>query len=322
MLPIVRLILAIAALAIASPSFAQMAPKYPTKSVRVIVPYPPGGPTDVIGRLVAQQLTTQLGQSFYVENVSGASGVIGTVAAAKAAPDGSTILFTTNDFGVYPATTKDLAYDPVKSFAPVTVVATTPQIVVVHPSIPAKNLKELQALFKSDPQKYNYAAMGLGFGQLTGVRLFQIAFGLNATRVPFSGAAPMMNSTIAGHTPIAMIGMPPAAPLVKDGRLRAIAVTRRSPVLPDVSSFAEQGFPDQDADLIIGMVVPAGTPRAIVDILRNSTAKALSQPEVKSRLDALGFTAVVNTPEEYGARIKKDTEIWPKVAHEAGLDPQ
>ncbi|MPZ56578.1 MAG: tripartite tricarboxylate transporter substrate binding protein [Rhizobiales bacterium] len=326
MAAIVRLVVVASALVFAVPALAQTGQsattvKYPTKSVRVIVPYPAGGPTDLIARLVANHLSTSLGQQFYVENVSGASGVVGTAAAAKAPGDGHTILVTTNDLSVAPATTKDLPYDPMKSFAPVSIIASTPQVVVVHPSVPVKDIKELVALIKTDPAKHNYASMGLGFGQLSSVRLFQLGLGLNIVRVPFSGAAPMMTSAIAGHTPIAIIGLPPAAPHVKAGKLRALAVSsqKRSPAFPDVPTLAESGIPNQESELIIGAVVSTGTPKAVIDLLQREIAKAMASPEVKQRLDAIGFTAVASTPEAFAALLKSDAETWPKVMRDANI---
>jgi tripartite-type tricarboxylate transporter receptor subunit TctC len=285
------------------------------------VPYPAGGPTDVIARLISDHWSKALGQQFYVENVSGASGVLGATTAAKAPGDGHTILFATNDLAVAPATTRNLAYDPVKNFAPISIVSASPQVIIVHPSVPAKNLKELIALIKSDPTKYNYASMGLGFGQLSSVRMFKLGMGLDVARVPFSGAAPMMTSVLAGHTPVAIIGLPPAAPHIKAGKLRALAVSspKRSPIFPDVDTFAEAGIPNQESELLIGAVTTAGTPKAVVDLLQREVAKAVVSPAVKQRLDALGFTAVASTPEAYAAKIKKDIEIWPQVIKDADI---
>jgi tripartite-type tricarboxylate transporter receptor subunit TctC len=319
---IVRLAAVALAVAVAGTAHAQTgqapAGKYPTKQVRVIVPYPAGGPTDVIGRVVAQHLSESLGQQFYVDNVAGAGGVIGFTTAARAPADGYTILITTNDVSVAPATTRNLQYN-VKSFAPISIIASTPQVVVVHPSIPAKDLKELVALIKSDPTRYNYASMSVGFGQLSSIRLFQLGLGLNIPRVPFSGAAPMMTSILGNQTPIAVIGLPPTAPHIKEGKMRALGVSRRSEAFPDVPSFAEQGYPNQDADLVIGAVAPAGTPKAIVDLIQQEIANAVVKPDVKLRLDALGFTGVASTPEEFSALMKKDAETWPQVIKDADV---
>jgi tripartite-type tricarboxylate transporter receptor subunit TctC len=315
-----------AALMLAAASHAQNAPggaaaSYPTRQVRVIVPYPAGGPTDVMARLVAQHLTESLGQNFFVENLTGASGVVGTGTAANSPGDGHTILFVTNDFAVAPTVSSKVPYDAVKSFAPVTIAAASPQVVVVHPTFPAKNMQELIALAKASPGKYNYASLGIGFGQLSSERLFRLGLGLDVVRVPFPGAAPIITSTLAGHTPIAFLGLPPAAPHIKEGTLRALAVTsaKRSPVFPNVPTMAESGVPDQESELIIGVLVPAATPKPIVDQLQRQVARIVALPDVKERLDALGFAPVASTPEAYATQIKADIETWSKVVREANI---
>jgi tripartite-type tricarboxylate transporter receptor subunit TctC len=315
-----------AALMLAAASHAQNAPggaaaSYPSRQVRVIVPYPAGGPTDVMARLVAQHLTESLGQNFFVENLTGASGVVGTGTAANSPGDGHTILFVTNDFAVAPTVSSKVPYDAVKSFAPVTIAAASPQVVVVHPSFPAKNMQELIALAKASPGKYNYASLGIGFGQLSSERLFRLGLGLDVVRVPFPGAAPIITSTLAGHTPMAFLGLPPAAPHIKEGTLRALAVTsaKRSPVFPNVPTMAESGVPDQESELIIGVLVPAATPKPIVDQLQRQIARIVALPDVKERLDALGFAPVASTPEAYATQIKADIETWSKVVREANI---
>jgi tripartite-type tricarboxylate transporter receptor subunit TctC len=309
-----------AALMLAAASHAQNAPggaaaSYPTRQVRVIVPYPAGGPTDVMARLVAQHLTESLGQNFFVENLTGASGVVGTGTAANSPGDGHTILFVTNDFAVAPTVSSKVPYDAIKSFAPVTIAAASPQVVVVHPSFPAKNMQELIALAKASPGKYNYASLGIGFGQLSSERLFRLGLGLDVVRVPFPGAAPIITSTLAGHTPIAFLGLPPAAPHIKEGTLHALAVTsaKRSPVFPNVPTMAESGVPDQESELIIA------TPKPIVDQLQRQIARIVALPDVKERLDALGFAPVASTPEAYATQIKADIETWSKVVREANI---
>jgi tripartite-type tricarboxylate transporter receptor subunit TctC len=315
-----------AALMLAAASHAQnapggTAPSYPTRQVRVIVPYPAGGPTDVMARLVAQHLSESLGQNFFVENLTGASGVVGTGTAANSPSDGHTILFVTNDFAVAPTVSSKVPYDALKSFAPVSIAAASPQVVVVHPSFPAKNMQELIAVAKASPGKYNYAALGIGFGQLSSERLFRLGLGLDVVRVPFPGAAPIITSTLAGHTPIAFLGLPPAAPHIKEGTLRALAVTsaKRSPVFPNVPTMDESGVRDQQSELIIGVLVPAATPKPIVDLLQRQIARIVALPDVKERLDALGFAPVASTAEAYATQIKADIETWSKVVREANI---
>jgi tripartite-type tricarboxylate transporter receptor subunit TctC len=322
LMPAALTLAATLATTLAAPSHAQTAPAgYPARQVRVIVPYPAGGPTDVMARLVAQHLSEKLGQNFFVENLTGASGVVGTGTAANSPGDGHTILFTTNDFAVAPTVSSKVPYDPIKSFAPVTIAAASPQVVVVHPSFPAKTMQELIALAKAEPGKYNYASLGIGFGQLSSERLFRLGLGLDIVRVPFPGAAPIITSTLAGHTPIAVLGLPPAAPHIKEGKLRALAVTspKRSPAFPEIPTMAESGVRDQESELIIGVVAPAATPKPIVDLLQRQIARIVALPEVKERLDALGFAPVANTPEAYAAQIKGDIETWSKVVRDANI---
>ena len=295
---------------------------YPTRQVRIIVPYPPGGPTDLIARLVAQKLGERLGQSFFVENVSGASGAVGAGQVAHSAPDGYTLLVTTNDFAVSSVTNTNLPYDPIKDFSPVTIISTSPQVVAVNPAVPAKNIKELADLIKANPEKYNYAAMGIGFGQLTAERLFNLSLKLNGlARVPFNGAAPAINATLAGDTQVLFIGLPPVAPYLTADKLRAIAVTsaERSPVFPDVPTLRESGVPDQEADLINGMLAPAGTPREIIDLLQKQVAEIVHLPDVKATFDKLTFSGSGSTPEQFASQIKEDITVWGKVMKDAHI---
>jgi tripartite-type tricarboxylate transporter receptor subunit TctC len=321
MAPTIRLIAALAALLIAGASHAQPAVSYPTKQVRMIVPYPPGGPTDVIARLLAQKLTEEMGQQFYVENLSGASGAIGAGTAANAPGDGYTLLVVTNDFAVAPSTTAKLPYDPVKNFTPVSIISSSPQVVIVNPTFAAKSMSELVAMAKADPGKYSYASISIGFGQLTSERLFKLGLKIDLTRVPFPGAAPIINSTVGGHTPIAFIGLPPAAPLIKEGKLRALVVTsnKRAPQFPDVPTTTQDGIPNQESELLIGMVATAGTPKPVVDLLQRQIARIVALPDVKARFDTLGFTPVASTPEAYAAQIRSDIETWSKVVKDLGM---
>jgi tripartite-type tricarboxylate transporter receptor subunit TctC len=305
----------------AGASHAQTAPpNYPSRQVRVIVAYPPGGPTDVIARLIAQKMQEHLGGSFYVENLPGAGGAIGAGIAANAAPDGHTLFITTNDFAVG-ATTSKLSYDPVKNFAPISIVSSSPQVVIANPTLPVKDLRELVALAKAEPGKYSYASMSIGFGLLTTERLFRLGLKADMIRVPFQGAAPLITSTLGGHTPVAFIALPPAAPLIKEGKLRALAITgaKRSPDFPDIPTTTEAGFPGQESELLIGFVAPAGTPKPIIDRLHSEVVRIVALPDVKQKLDTLGFTPVASTPEAYAAQIRSDLETWGKVVQDLGM---
>jgi tripartite-type tricarboxylate transporter receptor subunit TctC len=317
----IRIVATLLALFATGASHAQTAPpSYPSRQVRVIVAYPPGGPTDVIARLVAQKLSENLGQTFYVENLPGAGGAIGAGIAANAAPDGHTLFITTNDFAVG-ATTSKLNYDPVKDFAPISIVASSPQVVIVNPSFPAKSLQDVVALAKKEPGKHSYASMSIGFGQLTTERLFKLGLKADMVRVPFQGAAPLINSTLGNHTPIAFIALPPAAPLIKEGKLRALAVTsaKRSPDFPDVPTTTESGFPGQESELLNGFVAPAGTPKPIIDRLQSEVARIVALPDVKQKLGTLGFAPVGSTSEAYAAQIRSDLTTWSKVVQDLGM---
>lgn len=294
---------------------------YPNRSVRIIVPYPPGGPTDVIARLAAQKLSEALGQQFYVENVSGASGARGAAMAAAAPGDGYTLMCVTNDLAITPVISKNVQYDAVKSFAPVSIVSASPSVILVHPSVPAKSLQEFIALARAEPSKYGFAGMSLGQNLLTSERLFRLGLKLDITRVPFPGAAPILTSTVAGHTLVAYIGLPSATPFIKEGKLRALAVTslKRSPIVPEVPTLEESGVNDQETELTIGVVAPAATPRAIVDLLSKELARIVALPDVKDKLTAFGFSPVGSTPEEFATLIRDDIDRWEKTVREAGI---
>jgi tripartite-type tricarboxylate transporter receptor subunit TctC len=315
----VRILGAIVALLLGvATSFAQ---GYPNKPVRVVVGFAAGGPSDVIGRIVAQKLSESLGQQFYVENIGGAGGNTAAGQVARAAPDGYTIHIISTGFMVNPSLYAKVPYDPIKDFAPVTLVAYSPNVVAVNPSVPAKTIPELVQLIRDNPGKYSFAGPGVGSTPHLSGELFRLSFNLDLVHVPFTGAGPAIQSTIGGHTPIAFTALPPALAAAQDGKLRVlgVAATARAAALPDVPTFAEQGIKDQDADTLTGLVVPAGTPKEIVTLLQKEIAKAVAQGDVKEKLAALGFVPVANAPEEFGARIKSEIEKWGKVVRDAKL---
>jgi len=321
-MPVVRaIVVAIAcvfATLSAAPSFAQ---GYPNKSVRVIVGFAAGGPTDVIARIVSQKLSESLHQQFFVENIGGAGGNTASAMAAKATPDGYTIMVISTGFVVNPSLYAKVPYDPIKDFSPVTLVAASPNVLVVNPSVPAKTIPELVQLIRDNPGKYSFAGPGVGSTPHLSGELFKLTYNLDLVHVPFTGAGPAIGSTIGGHTPIAFTALPPAIAAVRDGQLRAlgVAATERVSALPDVPTFAEQGLKDQEADTLTGVVVPAGTPREIVELLYREIRKAVTDPDVKAKLDTLGFKPIANTPEEFGARIRQEIEKWGKVVRDAKL---
>jgi tripartite-type tricarboxylate transporter receptor subunit TctC len=297
------------------------AQNYPTRPVRLVVGFPAGGPTDAIARIVAQKLSDKLGQQFFVENIGGAGGNTAAGQVARAAPDGYTIMAISTGFVVNPSLYAKVPYDPIKDFAPVTLVAVSPNVVVVNPTVPAKSLPELVQLIRDNPGKYSFAGPGVGSTPHLGGELFRLAFDLDLVHVPFTGAGPAIQATVGGHTPIAFTALPPALSAVQSGQLRAlgVAANERAAGMPDVPTFAEQGVNDQEADTLTGIVAPAGTPREVIDLLYRETANAVRQPEVSERLKVLGFKAVVDTPDEFGARIKLEIEKWGKVVRNAKL---
>jgi tripartite-type tricarboxylate transporter receptor subunit TctC len=314
-----RLLAALVALMLsAATAFAQA---YPTKPVRVVVGFAAGGPTDVIARIVAQKLSDSLHQQFYVENMPGAGGNIASGQVARAPADGYTIMVISTGFVVNPSLYARVPYDPIKDFSPVTLVAASPNVVVVNPSVPAKTIPELVQVIRDNPGKYSFAGPGVGSTPHLSGELFRLAFNLDLTHVPFTGAGPAIQATMGGHTPIAFTALPPALGAVRDGQLRALGVAaeKRVAALPDVPTFAEQGVKGQEADTLTGIVVPAATPKEIVALLYREIAKAVAQPDVQEKLSLLGFNSIANTPDGFAARIKVEIEKWGKVVRDAKL---
>ena len=300
---------------------AAHAQSYPTKSIRIVVPFAAGGPTDVIARIVGAKLSESMGQQFYVENVPGAGGNTGTAQAARAPADGYTLLVVSTGFMVNPSLYAKVPYDPIKDFAPLTLVAESPNVLFVHPSVPAKSVKELIDVVKADPAKYSYAQPSTGSTPHLSGELFKLTYELNIVMVPFTSAALAVNSTLAGHTPIGFTALPPAVTNIKEGKLRGLAVLsdKRAAAVPDVPTFAEAGVRDQEAYTLTGLVVPAGTPREIIDRLHREIVRVGTLPDVKEKLATLGFNSVLNTPDEFGVRIKAEMVKWGKVVRDAKL---
>jgi len=301
-----------------APSWAE---GYPNRPVRVVVGFPAGGPTDVIARLVAQKLGDSLGQQFVVENIPGAGSNTASGQVARATPDGYTIMAISTGFMVNPSLYAKVPYDPIKDFTAVTLVAASPNVVVVNPQVPARTLPELVQLIRDNPGKYSYAGPGVGSTPHLGGELFRLTYKLDLVHVPFTGAAPAVQATIGGHTPIAFTALPSSLSAIQAGQVRAIALaaTERAEQIPDVPTFAEQGVKDQEADTLTGIVAPAGTPKEIVELLASEIAKSVAKPDVRERLAALGFKPVANTPDEFTARIKLEIDKWGKVVRDANL---
>jgi tripartite-type tricarboxylate transporter receptor subunit TctC len=322
---LLRAIAAFAALLVAGPCLAQTSASgpYPTRPIRLVAPFAPGGPVDVGARLLAPKLQEALGVQVYVDNVPGGSGNIGTGQVAKAAGDGHTVLVISSGFVVNPSMFK-LTYDWEKELAPVSLVGLAPQVILVHPSVPANDMKELIALVKANPGKYSFGSAGLGTpGYLAGEMLKQ-SFGIDLQHVPFQGGGPAVVSTVGGHTPMVITTISSASGPLQQGSIRPLAVTsaRRSPALPNVPTLAEQGIPNQESDVILGVLVPATTPKEIVERLHREIVKIVADPEIKRRLAAVGFEAVGSTPAEFDERVKAEIAKWAKVIRDAGIKLQ
>jgi tripartite-type tricarboxylate transporter receptor subunit TctC len=271
--------------------------------------------------MVAERLSDVFGQQVYVEDLPGAGGNLGVETAKRAEPDGYTILVVSTGFIINPSMYTKIGYDPVKDFAPVSLVAASPNVVMVHPSVPAKNLKELIDLIKANPNKYSFAQPATGSTPHLAGELFKQKFNLDMVMVPFNGAPLAVNSTMGGHTPIAFTALPPALGNIKDGSVRGIAILAKQRVasLPDLPTSGEEGVPGLESDTLTGIVVPAGTPQAIVDKWHDAIVKMAADPEIKKKLDALGFIAVANTPAEFSERIKTEAAKWDAVVKAAGI---
>ena len=295
---------------------------YPAKPIRMIVGYPPGGGTDIVGRMMAQKFSENFGHTVIVDNRWGATGNIGTELAARATPDGYTLLMgnvAPNAINV--SLFKKIAFDPVNDFAPVSLVALTPNMLVVHPSVPVKNIKDLIALAKAKPGAYNYASAGIGSSSHLAGALFGILTGTNIVHVPYKGGGPAMVDVLAGQMQLYFGTMPGVMPHVKSGKLRPVAVTsdKRSQTLPEFPTIAESGVTGYEAATWYGLLAPAQTPRAIVERLHREVVKILGVAEMRDRLVAQGFEPVGGTPEQFGAYIKTEIAKWGKVIREAGI---
>ena len=326
-MPLVRrrfLLLAGAAAGSFGASLPARAQVYPARPVRVIVPFAPGGPTDVFARLMAQGLSEQTGIQFYVENIGGAGGNIGAGRAAQAAADGYTVLVNGVNHVVNPALYSQVPYDPGKDFDSVTLAVTAAVVLTVHPSVPAHTVKELVEEIKAHPGKYSYASPGAGTPPHLVGELFRLTLGLDLVHVPFNGGGPAVASAVAGHTPISFGSMAPAVPLVKDGKLRALAVSTkaRSSALPDVPTMTESGYGEIEGESWFIVRVPAGTSGEIIALLHRDIARIMTLPDMKDRLAVLGYEPVVSTPQECAARIRIEGVRWAKVIHDAGINAQ
>jgi tripartite-type tricarboxylate transporter receptor subunit TctC len=320
-----RTIVTLAALSLSAATLATArqaeADSYPSRPVKIIAAIPPGSANDVIARVLAQRLAERGGQ-YLVENMPGAGGTIGTGAAARAAADGYSLLIMNQDFVIQPLVKSKVPYDPFKSFEPISLAAEAPEIIVVHPSFPAKTMKELVDVLKSNPGKYTYASPGYGTSpHLASERLFRHSNGADVLHVPFQGGAPAVTSTVGAHTQILHITLPLVAGHIKDGTLRplAIAAAKRSPLFPEVPTLSEAGFPGHDVAFWTGLMAPTGTPKTVIDHLNRELAIVLASPELKERFAAIGFEPTPSSPDGLAKRIETESAVWSRVIRDGKI---
>jgi tripartite-type tricarboxylate transporter receptor subunit TctC len=302
---------------------ASMAQTYPTHPIRLIVPFPPGGSNDIVGRMVATQLGERLGQPVVVDNRGGAGGTIGTDIAAKAAPDGYTLLLVSVAHAFNPAMYKKLPYDPEKSFAPIGMVGAGPVALMVNPAVPVHSVKELIELAKAKPGQLNYATAGIGSFQHLASELFKLQTGVDMVHVPYKGGGPAMMDTIAGQAQINMASLIQVIPHAKSGKLRLLATsgTKRSALFPDVPTVAET-VPGYDATNWWGLIAPAGTPQAVIAKLSSELEALLRSDETKKRVESEGADVIRMTPAEFGRFISEEMQKWAKVVKQAGIQAE
>ncbi len=315
---------ALAALHFAIPLPAQaqaQAGAYPDKPVRFVVPYPPGGGTDVIARIVHERFQAALGQSILIDNKGGAGGSVGTELVSRAAPDGYTVLFTLSSHTINPAIFPKLSFDTVKDFEPIGTVASLPQILVANPQVSANTIAELVALARARPGTLSYASVGNGSpGHLAG-ELFKLRTGIQMTHIPYRGGGPAVTDVIGGQVPLLWVSIPAAAQFVKTGKLKALGVStlKRSAAFPDVPTLQEAGVADFEVDSWYAMFVPAKTPRAVVDRLNKALNTVVAEPAIREKLLAQGAEGVGGTPEALGATVAAELPKWAKLARDANI---
>jgi len=313
-----RALLAILSLAFAANAYGQDA--WPTRPVRMILPFPPGGGTDILGRLIAERLSASIGQPVVTENRGGAGGNVGAEAAARSAPDGYTIVLVAPSLAISPTLYSKINYDPVKDFAPISLVATVPNVMVTQPSLPGQ-LQEFIAFAKAKPGALNFGSGGAGTSNHLAGELFNIVIGAKLVHVPYKGVNLAMQDVLAGNVHLVFIGIPAAAPHIRAGKLRALAVVapQRSSALPEVPTVAEAGLKDFEVTTWYGVLAPAGTPQPVVRRLNAELVKVMHAPEMKEKLTATGTEPLTSTPEEFAAYIKREMAKWGDVIRKAGV---
>jgi len=320
-------VLAAAAAALAclvAPLPAQAQP-WPSKPVRIIVPHAPGGVTDIVTRTVAQPLSEALGQPVVVDNRPGAAGLLGTDYAAAAAPDGYTLLMFVDTNTIFPSTVKAMRHDPLKSFAPITILGRGAHVLVAHPSLPVANLQELVRYAKLHPGELSFASPGTGSPQQLGAEIIKLSAGIDMVHIPYKGGGQAIVDVVGGQVKLGMLGMAPALPHIKAGKIKALAVTgsARSKVLPEVPTVAESGFPGFETGQWQGIVAPAGTPAAVILRVHDELLKIMRQPAIAEKLASIGMdTTTSATPEDFARLLQEELKRWPDVVKAAGIQPE
>ena len=313
---LIRLVL-VALLVAAAPAHAQT---YPAKSIRIVVPFAPGGGADIIARILGQKMTDSWGQQVVVDNRAGASGNIGAEIVAKAAPDGHTLLMASSALAINPSVYRSVPYDPIKDFAPITQPALLPNILVAHSSVPVKTVRDLIALAKSRPGQLAYASAGAGTGTHLAAEMFKLQAGVDMVHVPYKGGGAVISDLLGGQVALTFATLPSVMPYVKAGRLRALAMTttKRWPGLPTVPTIAESGFPGFEISTWIGLLAPAGTPKDVVGKLHGEVTRILKLPDVRERFDSLGMEPVGDSPEQFAQYIRSELAKYAKVVRQSG----
>jgi len=305
---------------IGSSAFSQ---DYPNRPIKVVIPSSPGGPSDIFGRALTQQLSENLGKVIIIENKPGAGSKIGIQQVAKSAPDGYTLLLVSSSFVINPSLYPDPGFDPIKDFAPVALPVSSPNVIVVHPSFPAKDIKEFFTIVRANPGKYDYASPGGGTGPHLSAELLKLKMNLDIAHIPYKGGAPALQAVLANQVPIGLSAIPPATPQIKGGALRGLAVTStsRSSSLPDIPTLSEAGVTDFEGDTLSFIMAPSGTPPAIIQKLNREITRALNNPDLRSKLLGMGYQIYSNTPEQVSQKIKVDIEKWAKVIQSGNIKP-
>jgi tripartite-type tricarboxylate transporter receptor subunit TctC len=298
---------------------------YPTRPIRIVDAFPPGGPSDIVGRSISPRLSEALGQPVVIDNRGGAAGVVGCDLVAKAAPDGYTLLLgPSGALTIQPSLSAKLPYDPQRDFEPVTQLTSGPQVIAVNPGVAAKSVADLIALAKAKPGQLNYASGGTGTANHLAAEVFKLAAGVDIVHVPYKGTGPALASVLAGETQMIVSSLLPALPHLKSGKLRALAVTSasRSSAVPDVPTAAESGLPKFETSSWHGILAPAKTPRAIIARLHDDFVKVLSLPDVRERLMAQGLNVVGSTPQAFAAYMRSETVKYARVIKQVGIKPE